>query len=269
MRLTAFFSLAVAAAATYAAANNNQDPFQQWSGPNAGDVRGPCPFLNTFANHGFLPRSGKYITEKDLTDGLFNAVHFNANISKFLFDFAIRTNPEPNSTWFSLDHLSRHNVLEHDASLSRVDAFLGHADIFNEQAFEETRSYWGDTVNAKNGADAIVARMKTCKKTNPQYSLSELGEAFILGETAAFISILGDVKSLTVSKRLVEYLFQKERLPTELGWKRPDTPFSTDILLENLDKVGAEYAKRINSTSQGKRSAGYAARIFSYSARLF
>ena len=81
-------------------------------------VRGPCPFLNTFANHGFLPRSGKYITEGDLLDGLSDAVNFGEGLSKFLFDFALTTNPEPNSTWFSLDHLARHNVLEHDASLS-------------------------------------------------------------------------------------------------------------------------------------------------------
>lgn len=46
--------------------------------------------------------------------------HFDANLSQFLFEFAVTTNPEPNSTWFSLDHLTRHNVLEHDASLSYV-----------------------------------------------------------------------------------------------------------------------------------------------------
>ena len=81
-------------------------------------VRGPCPFLNSFANHGFLPRSGKYITQEDLATGLFDAVNMDEGLSKMLFDFAITTNPEPNSTWFSLDHLARHNVLEHDASLS-------------------------------------------------------------------------------------------------------------------------------------------------------
>lgn len=66
----------------------------------------------------YSSRTGKYITLEDLTDGLFNAVNFDDGLSKFLFDFAITTNPEPNSTWFSLDHLARHNVLEHDASLS-------------------------------------------------------------------------------------------------------------------------------------------------------
>lgn len=159
-------------------------------------------------------------------------MNFDANISAFLFDFAIRTNPEPNSTWFSLDHLTRHNVLEHDASLScvpsypsplssrdvsltflppnsRVDAYHGHADIFNAKAFDETLSYYGKTVDVKSGAAAIIARMKTCKSTNPTYSLSELGEAFILGETAAFISILGDAKTITADKKKVEYLFSR------------------------------------------------------------
>jgi hypothetical protein len=162
---------------------------------------------------------------------------------------------------------------------SRVDAYLGHADIFNQQAFNETRSYWGKVVNVESGTAAIIARMKTCKATNPTYSLSDLGEAFILGETAAFISILGDAQSITVDKRRVEYLFrtsfvyfypgasranpllENERLPTELGWKRPSTPFTTDLLLANLEKVRLEYKKQLNSTLQRKRSGGYADRL--------
>ncbi|KAK4195482.1 Chloroperoxidase [Triangularia verruculosa] len=270
MRLAAFLSLAVAATATDVL---SQDPFEQWHGPKGGDVRGPCPFLNTFANHGFLPRTGKYITQQNLADGLFNAVNFDANISAFLFDFAISTNPEPNSTWFSLDHLTRHNVLEHDASLSRIDAFHGHADIFNQEVFDESTSYWDDIINVKSGAAAVVARMKTCKSTNPTYSLSALGEAFILGEVAAFISILGDAETVTVEKPRVEYLFQNERLPTELGWKRPESPFTIDVLVRNLNLVGDEYRKllnsTVNSTALRKRNEGYAARLRRGSAKLY
>lgn len=140
MQFTNFLALSVAAAGVVA--GGLKDPYQQWRGPKAGDgtqilprycyrrrflllliltlltVRGPCPFLNTFANHGFLPRNGKHITQKTLVDGLFNAVHFDKTATEFLFEFAITTNPEPNATWFSLDHLTRHNILEHDASLS-------------------------------------------------------------------------------------------------------------------------------------------------------
>lgn len=92
---------------------------------------------------------------------------------------------------------------------SRVDAFHGHADIFNQEAFDETLSHYGDTLNVESGAAAIVARMNTCKSTNPTYSISDLGEAFILGETAAFISILGDAETITANKTLVKYLFGK------------------------------------------------------------
>ncbi|KAK4451238.1 Chloroperoxidase [Podospora aff. communis PSN243] len=263
MRGTTFLSLVTAAVSVSSAAaqqpGSNVDPFEQWHKPEAGHVRGPCPFLNTFANHGFLPRTGKYITQQNLADGLFNAVNFDANISAFLFDFAISTNPEPNATWFSLDHLTRHNVLEHDASLSRVDAFHGHADIFNEAAFKETLSFYGDTVNVKSGAAAIIGRMKSCKATNPTYSLSDLGEAFILGETAAFIAILGDAESITAEKRMVEYLFRNERLPTELGWKRPAAAFTTDVLLTSLETVEEEYRKQLNGTSQSRKRSGGAA----------
>ncbi|KAJ3740778.1 Chloroperoxidase [Lentinula detonsa] len=33
----------------------------QWQAPSPTDSRGPCPGLNTLANHGFLPRNGSNI----------------------------------------------------------------------------------------------------------------------------------------------------------------------------------------------------------------
>jgi hypothetical protein len=97
--------------------------------------------------------------------------------------------------------------------ISRVDNYFGHADVFDDKIFAETRSYWGDEVNAQTGAAAIVGRIKTCNATNPQFSLSELGFEFILGETAAFISILGDPEKFTVDTSRVEYLFSEFCFP--------------------------------------------------------
>lgn len=92
---------------------------------------------------------------------------------------------------------------------SRIDNYFGHADVFDRRVFDETRSYWGrgDTINAVNGAAAIVGRMRASNRTNPEFAMSDLGFSFTIGETAAFISILGDSTTLTVNKRLVEYLF--------------------------------------------------------------
>ncbi|KAJ7744636.1 Chloroperoxidase [Mycena metata] len=33
-----------------------------WIAPKATDLRSPCPGLNTLANHGYLPRSGRSIS---------------------------------------------------------------------------------------------------------------------------------------------------------------------------------------------------------------
>lgn len=84
--------------------------------------------LNTLANHGFLPHDGKNITEEITIKALDTALNIDAELGKFLFDFAATTNPEPNATEFSLDHLSRHNILEHDASLRSVIPLLPSSD---------------------------------------------------------------------------------------------------------------------------------------------
>lgn len=74
--------------------------------------------LNSLANHGFLPHSGKGINRNDTIHALGTALNINEALASNLFNFAATTNPEPNATEFSLENLGRHNVLEHDASLS-------------------------------------------------------------------------------------------------------------------------------------------------------
>jgi hypothetical protein len=73
--------------------------------------------LNSLANHGFLPRDGKSLINEDETKYALGALNIDGGLATFLHNFAITTNPEPNATAFSFEHLNRHNILEHDASL--------------------------------------------------------------------------------------------------------------------------------------------------------
>lgn len=73
--------------------------------------------LNTLANHGYLPHDGKNLTLDIVINALDTALNIDAELSTFLHGEAVTTNPTPNATTFDLDHLSRHNILEHDASL--------------------------------------------------------------------------------------------------------------------------------------------------------
>lgn len=55
MRLYTLFSLVAAAAALPSQARRSDDfKVQPWIAASAGDSRGPCPMMNTLANHGYL-----------------------------------------------------------------------------------------------------------------------------------------------------------------------------------------------------------------------
>jgi len=51
--------------------------------PSDGDLRGPCPGLNAFANHNFLPHSG-YATVQQYIDATMNVVGMGGQLSLFL-----------------------------------------------------------------------------------------------------------------------------------------------------------------------------------------
>lgn len=56
-------------------------------------------------------------------------------------------------------------------------------------------------------ADARYYRIKSSQATNPTYQMSELGDAFTYGESAAYVVLFGDKESQTVPRSWVEWLF--------------------------------------------------------------
>ncbi|KAF8855834.1 Cloroperoxidase [Acephala macrosclerotiorum] len=175
------------------------------AGPD--DFRGPCPMMNTLANHGFLPRDGRNITRENAVYALTEGLNFNASVANIMWEQAIIANPEPNATFFTLDNLNRHNVLEHDASMRSL-------------------------------ANGKIFRQIESKAFNPNYTFTSTTEAFSLGEVAAPILIFGDIPSGTFNRSLVQFFFNKlrktsknEKLPTELGWTKQASAISLDQVM--------------------------------------
>lgn len=168
--------------------------------------------LNALANHGFLPHDGRNITENATTAALDAALNIPPAFGSVLHRLAVRTSPAGAATnTFSLDDLGRHDVLEHDASLSRQDAFFGDALAFNQTVFDETRSHWREeTIDVPQAAAARLARVGTSNATNPTFGFTKIGMQFSLGESAAYIIVLGNATSRTVNRTVVEYLFGKD-----------------------------------------------------------
>jgi hypothetical protein len=161
-----------------------------------------------------------------------------------LWTQAIRTSPKyPRTVSFDLADLGRHNILEHDISLSRSDAYFADPNPFNETVWAESLTYFDtDFISVEQVAKARMGRLATSKKTNPEHSLSKLADGFSWGEMASFFEIMADGTTGTVEKKFIEYwlsmpplLFtplsiatwlittsatENERLPTEIGWQR-------------------------------------------------
>ncbi|KAH6710774.1 Chloroperoxidase [Leptodontidium sp. 2 PMI_412] len=222
-------------------------------GPN--DFRGPCPMMNTLANHGFIPRDGNNLTRDNVVHGLTTALNFDPVVANIMWEQAIFINPEPNATFFTLDQLNVHNVLEHDASLSRSDALFGNNHVFNQSVFDTTIAFWTkETLDANQLAMGKVFRQVVSKATNPEYKFTANVENFSLGELAAPILIFGDIASGTCNRAMIISFFENERLPVELGFVKQASPIILDQVLAT-SKLIADAANLITPTDNSTETA--------------
>ncbi|KAL2069186.1 hypothetical protein VTL71DRAFT_15524 [Oculimacula yallundae] len=203
-----------------------------WIPGGSNDLRGPCPMMNTLANHGFIPRDGKNLTRDNIVHGLSTGLNFDPVVANIMWEQAIFINPEPNASFFTLDQLNVHNVLEHDASLSRSDALFGNNHVFNQSVFDTTKTFWtSETLNANQLAMSKVFRQVVSKSTNPEYRFTASVEPFSLGEVAAPILVFGDIASGTCNRAMVVSFFENERLPVDLGFVKQASPITLDQVL--------------------------------------
>ncbi|EFQ32614.1 hypothetical protein CGRA01v4_09558 [Colletotrichum graminicola] len=233
-------SAVLAAAVTMSAnANTAAVAAHPWLAPGADAVRGPCPMLNSLANHGYLPRTGKEISMADLISGLGTALHFNESLVRTLGTpaFATSTTGDPNT--FNLDDIAKHKVIEHDGSLSRADfAVTGDAKTFNETVWAETRGYLeaGASADAKVDYKTMAAarskRIATAKATNPQFDLPTSQVTVSLGESAVILGTIGQSFSEPAAPlQWMKVVFEEERLPFDEGWETSATEITTAQVL--------------------------------------
>ncbi|OHW93640.1 chloroperoxidase-like protein, partial [Colletotrichum incanum] len=229
----------VATAAMAANANAAEVAAHPWLAPGASAVRGPCPMLNSLANHGYLARDGKEISMQDLIAGLGSALHFNESLVRTLGTPAFATSTTGNASTFNLDDIAKHNVIEHDGSLSRADfAVTGDAKTFNETVWSETKGYLeagastDSKVDYKTMATARSKRIATAKATNPSFNLTASQVTVSLGESAVILGTIG--QSFSAPAAPLEWLkvvFEEERLPFTEGWETSATEITTAQVL--------------------------------------
>jgi len=126
-------------------------------GPN--DTRGPCPMLNSLANHGYVDRSG-VDTSENIIKAVREGGNMEADFSAFVVSFATMARGNPNTAMLSIGFesdkvpplpgcidgpvaggLAKHGRFEGDVSSSRTDAGIGDAVNFNSTMFAELLRY--------------------------------------------------------------------------------------------------------------------------------
>ncbi|KAJ7586835.1 Cloroperoxidase [Mycena floridula] len=227
-----------------------QDSAHQWIAPTSTDLRSPCPALNTLANHGFLPRDGRNLTP----DIVLQASQDGFNVAPELLFLAGRQGLTTGTTLdtFTLDDIKLYNNIEHDASLSRGDFALGDNLHFNETIYQTlANSNPGvDFFNATSAGQVQKQRLADSQATNPKNINTSKEFGARTGQSALYLSIMGDPITGVAPKEFVNIFFREERMPIEEGWKRPNVSITRATISPITAIIGqaSEWSPNPNQT---------------------
>ncbi|KDR72032.1 hypothetical protein GALMADRAFT_143376 [Galerina marginata CBS 339.88] len=167
---------------------NDED--HPWKPLRPGDIRGPCPGLNTLASHGWLPRNGiaspsQIVTAVQEGFNMENDLALFVTYGAHLVDGNVLTDrlsiggktaltgvdpPAP----AIVGGLNTHAVFEGDTSMTRADFFFGNNHDFNETLFDElvdfSNRFGAGKYNYTVAAEFRFQRIKDSIATNPKMS---------------------------------------------------------------------------------------------------
>ncbi|KAJ3519596.1 heme-thiolate peroxidase [Coprinellus aureogranulatus] len=168
------------------------DRAHPWQPLRKGDIRGPCPGLNTLASHGYLPRDGvatpsQIITAVQEGFNFDNALAVFTTYAAHLVDGNLVTDllsiggktpktgkdaPPP----AIIGGLNTHSVFEGDSSMTRGDDFFGDNHSFNQTLFDQfvefSNRYGAGSYNMTVAAELRRRRIEQSIATNPKFDFT-------------------------------------------------------------------------------------------------
>lgn len=116
--------------------------------------------------------------------------------------------------------LNRHNVIEHDGSLSRRDMYFDPSNRFDKPTFDAFIAYFGDatTISTADMANARARHALAMSRINPTFTLPESSVPLFLGEASLMLALWGSPSKPVANRAFLEYFFRKTYLYPQL-WK--------------------------------------------------
>ncbi|KAL2867508.1 peroxidase family protein [Aspergillus lucknowensis] len=198
--------------------------FEKWHPAGPGDLRCGCPAMNSLANHGFINHNGSNVTVGEVIPLMQEVFHLSEELATIVTNLAVLSADDPASGKFDLGMLNRHNIFEHDASLTRKDAYLG-GDGFtiDQEALQKFLGHFEgkEWIDLNDAAMARYERVLESQLKNPSFLYQDQQIITTYGETIKYFRTMVDPRSNKTSAEFVRILFSEERLPVREGWRRP------------------------------------------------
>ncbi|KAF8503098.1 Chloroperoxidase [Gautieria morchelliformis] len=237
------------------------DAAHPWKPLRRGDIRGPCPGLNTLASHGYLPRNG-IASPAQIINAIQEGFNMGNDIATFLTFAAFivdgnaitnlmsiggkspLTGPDPPSPAI-VGGLDTHAVFEGDASMTRGDAFFGDNHSFNETQFEEFSSFsqrfGAGKYNLTVAAEFRFQRIQESIATNPNFSF--ISPRYFTAYAEAVFPVLyfvdGRVEDGQLDMDAARSFFQHSRMPE--GFFRANRSMGSAEVGQGIDQVFAPH----------------------------
>lgn len=225
-----FASRLVCAAPVLCIGNQNANfPFEP---PCEGASRSPCPVLNSLANHGFLPRDGKNISQDQLNFAFTMALNIDNAVTINLAKPTFNISTTGVAGTVNLEDMKAHDVIEHDGSLSRADTITGDANSFNAPIWDTVKAHFtGPTIDIATMATARKDRLAAAQAANPEFNLTPAQVKTSFGESAFILGVLGnDFVNPQTSTVFMNTIFQQERFPFGEGFQTSPVKITGDMV---------------------------------------
>jgi len=206
----------------------------QYRAPTAGDARSPCPGWNTLANHGFINRNGRGITYDSFIQACSDAFGLSKVVSNIgAINAQIAAEIFPNGVMPSLEVLNpTHNKIEHDASLTRLDLYLGDNIHLNQGLLNQMVPNRTSFLRKEDIAAARTKRIQDSTAKNPTFTWKVTQQQPVSAAESAFLHTIfgnGTGTGAFIPARFLYDFLLNERLPS--GWtKRSSTIGSVEFL---------------------------------------
>ena len=169
----------------------------------------PCPVVNALINMGYLDQNDEW--KKEEVQNALKKIKMS-RLASFLLTNSLHNTLKDENLKFTVKNLQKHNVIEHDASISREDYHLGDNIMFNKKRFNLIYKYFKNQnkITLKEFTEYRYHLYKKSHKENNDFIFGSKEYSSTLAETCAIFILLSQDDRLELKK--LEKVFEEETL---------------------------------------------------------